>query len=74
MIDHIKDDVSIDTGSISSNFEIIEVDYDKGTVLVEATKDEILINPLSGKPYFKIPEEAWNDEWKAGNVMPIPNI
>lgn len=31
------------------------------------------INPNTGKPYFKINENAWDGEWVAGEVKPIPD-
>ena len=31
------------------------------------------INPVSGKPYFKINENAWDGEWVAGEVQVIPS-
>ena len=33
----------------------------------------IPINPNTGKPYFKINENAWNGEWVTGEVQPIPS-
>ena len=44
--------------SISSNFKIKEVDYDRGRVVVE----DIPTNPVTGKPYFEI--KKWGDiDW-----------
>ncbi len=31
------------------------------------------INPANNKPYFKINENAWDGEWVAGEVKPIPD-
>lgn len=31
------------------------------------------INPNTGKPYFKINENAWDGEWVAGEVQHIPS-
>ena len=31
------------------------------------------IDPNTGKPYLKINENAWDGEWVAGEVQPIPD-
>ena len=31
------------------------------------------IDPNTGKPYFKINENAWDGEWVAGEVQHIPS-
>lgn len=43
---------------------------DENMVLVDKN---IPINPETGKPYFKINENAWDGEWVAGEVKPIPS-
>lgn len=36
-------------------------------------KQDIPSNPNTGKPYFKVNENAWDGEWAAGEVKPIPD-
>ena len=65
MSKHVKNKVSI-----SSGFRITEIDYNQGRVVAE---EETPTNPETGKPYFKINEKSWGEDWQAGEVVQIPD-
>lgn len=49
------------------------VDYETGKVKLKMSYQRIPINPNTDKPYFKIPDDAWDGEWVAGEVTVMPS-